>query len=161
MALTMLASMPLLPGCAAGLSPLAAPPVPASLGFYLQAAKAGPAQREALWRAQRGGSESDAARLQRALLQSLPGHSGYDALQARRQLQKLSGRKRPPDVRQLASLRLYEMDTQQRQQETIAELQQRLDRIVAIERRLDRRYDAASDADSAGSVESPKPPTTP
>src|SRR3546814_12499636 len=53
-------------------------------------ASSSPGKREALWRNVRHQQESSENTLKRALLQSMPGHSGYDPGTARRRLSAIS-----------------------------------------------------------------------
>jgi hypothetical protein len=148
----------LLSGCAtiqAGLrgdAPAAFSSSSSQLDFMVNAMNATPDQREKLWRAHRGDGGSEAGRLRIALLESLPSHSGYDPAAAQRDLRKLAARntKTDNDIRDLARLRLAELDTLRDMQASNTELQQRLDKIVAIERNLDRNVDKDQAKDNGG-----------
>src|SRR3546814_12364479 len=60
-------------------------------------ASSSPGKREALWRNVRHQQESSENTLKRALLQSMPGHSGYDPGTARRRLSAISYSKNTED----------------------------------------------------------------
>ncbi|MDB5970721.1 MAG: hypothetical protein JWQ90_3171 [Hydrocarboniphaga sp.] len=110
-----------------------------------------PDQREKLWRAHRGDTGSEAGRLRIALLQSLPSHSGYDPAAAQRDLKKISSRSQvDPDLRNLAKLRVAELDTMLEYQASNADLQRRLDKIVSIERSLDTAADKQPGRNDSG-----------
>ncbi|HEY9545599.1 MAG TPA: hypothetical protein VIR56_06315 [Solimonas sp.] len=89
--------------------------------------------------------ESSENTLKRALLQSMPGHSGYDPGTARRRLSAISYSKNTEDAA-LARIRLTEISNGSASDDCRSEvhdLQQRLDKIVDIERTLDRNGNAA------------------
>src|SRR3546814_5265205 len=71
-------------------------------------ASSSPGKREALWRSVRHQQESSENTLKRALLQSMPGHSGYDPGTARRRLSAISYSKNTEDAA-LARIRLTEI----------------------------------------------------
>jgi hypothetical protein len=93
--------------------------------------------REQLWREYGAAAGSDDALLRAALLQSLPDHSGYDADKARARLDALAV-KQPASVNvaSVAHLRLAQMNQDADLRREVAELKQRLARVVDIERRL-------------------------
>lgn len=104
-----------------------------------------PGKREALWRSLRHQQDSSEAAVKRALLQSLPGHSGYDPDTARRRLSAISYSKDSEDAA-LARIRLAEISNGSDSEDCrnqVRDLQQRLDKIVDIERSLDRSGHAA------------------
>jgi hypothetical protein len=145
----------LLSGCAslnAGLLGSTPAPAPAStdLDFMVSAINAPPELREKLWRQYRGATGSESGRLRIALLESLPGHSGYDTAAAQRDLRRIGARKSDADLRNLAKLRLAELDAQRELQASNADLQRRLDQIVSIERGLDRNSDHEQGKDNGG-----------
>ena len=122
----------LLGGCSAWSSrPEAVDP----LEFLTQALEADGDAREQLWRQTDGGDGSDDAQLRAALLQSLPDHSGYDPAAARARLDALAA-KGPADVSRVARLRLAQLSGDHDCHREVAELKQRLARVVDIERRL-------------------------
>jgi len=107
----------------------------------LARALAGDAQtREKMWRDAEPASQSQSAALDRALLQSVPGHSGYDPNAAESGLAALINDMPPSDLEWVARMRLAELKTEGRataecRQEN-AQLKQRLSRVVDIERKL-------------------------
>lgn len=107
-----------------------------------------PAHREAMWRTLRSRPDSPDKAVKTALLQSLPGHSGYDAGVARQRLSAISYSE-DGEAAALARIRLAELaggsgraDADCRAE--VRDLQQRLDAIVDIERSLDRHGNAPS-----------------
>ena len=111
--------------------------------FLAQAMATDGRGREQLWRDYAHGDGSDDAQLRTALLQSLPDHSGYDPIEARARLDALAV-KRPGsvDVGSVARLRLAQLQGDGDCRREVAELKQRLARVVDIERRLNQKSDA-------------------
>jgi len=111
------------------------------LTFLSQALDADARTRETLWRdfGARATGGSDDALLRVALLQSLPNHSGYDAAAARVRLDALASRN-PVSVQvaAMARLRLAEMGDSAECRDEVAQLKQRLARVVEIERRMNQ-----------------------
>jgi len=107
------------------------------LDFLVQALEADTRGREQLWRDFGAAAGSDDAQLRAALLQSMPDHSGYDADKARARLDALAV-KQPGSaaVASVARLRVAQMDENGDLRREVAELKQRLARVVDIERRL-------------------------
>src|SRR6267142_3462184 len=68
-----------------------------------------PASREALWLAARKDNATPRAQLHTALLQSVPGHSGFDPGAAEHSLQALLSTEAPTDVATAARARLAEL----------------------------------------------------
>lgn len=134
LAASLLALSALLGGCASWSSrPEAADP----LEFLTQALEADGDAREQLWRETDGGDGSDDAQLRAALLQSLPDHSGYDPAAARARLDALAVKQQgSADVARVARLRLAQLSGDHDCHREVAELKQRLARVVDIERRL-------------------------
>ena len=124
----------LLGGCSAWSS---RPTAVDHLDFLTQALEADGRAREQLWRQYDGSDGSDDAQLRAALLQSLPDHSGYDPVAARARLEALAT-KQPgsADVASVARLRLAQFSDDNVCRREVAELKQRLARVVDIERRL-------------------------
>jgi len=124
----------LLEGCSAWSSRLTAVD---HLEFLTQALEADGRARELLWRQYDVNDDSDDAQLRAALLQSLPDHSGYDPVAARARLDALAA-KQPgsTDVASVARLRLAQLGDDNDCRREVAELKQRLARVVDIERRL-------------------------
>lgn len=104
-----------------------------------------PGKREALWRSVRHRQDSNDTALKIALLQSLPGHSGFDPDTARRRLAAISYSRNSEDAA-LARVRLTEIGNGGAAEDCrseVRDLQQRLDKIVDIERSLDKNGNAA------------------
>ena len=109
------------------------------LAFLTRALDADPKGREALWRSYGHGDASDESQLRVALLQSVPGHSGYDPAAARVRLDALAGQNPAPvEVASVARLRLAEMNETVECRTDATELRARLARVVDIERRLNQ-----------------------
>lgn len=104
--------------------------------YLTRALKASPSERRFLWKVARNHDGTPEAQLRLAVMQSLPGHDGYDPDTAKRRLQSLSGSGRPPDVAMVARLRLAELREDAICQDEIGKLQERLSKIVDIERSL-------------------------
>lgn len=128
----------LLGGCAQDMT--RPPPPPDPLAFLTQAIEADDHAREAMWKAASGAGPSDDAVLRTALLQSLPGHSGYDLAAAHDTLSRLA-RKEPeaPRVAAVAHLRLAQIDEHAGCTTEVIQLRQRLARVVEIEKRLNSK----------------------
>lgn len=96
--------------------------------------------REAMWRAAPAAQGPAGAQLGRALLQSVPGHSGSDPAAAEKSLQAILERDPPADVAAVARLRLAQLRTELRGaadcRQEVAALRQRLAQVVDIERNL-------------------------
>jgi hypothetical protein len=109
------------------------------LAFLSQALAADGKARETLWRDFSGADGSDDAQLRAALLQSLPNHSGTDLTAARQRLDALAAKSPASiEVASVARLRLAQMNEGAVCRDEIAELRQRLARVVDIERRLNQ-----------------------
>jgi hypothetical protein len=110
------------------------------LDFFARALSADPQKRESMWRDASRASRSQGAALDRALLQSVPGHSGYDPNAAESAFQALIDDGPPAAVDSVARMRLAQLRAESRavaecRQEN-AQLKQRLTRVVDIERKL-------------------------
>lgn len=133
------------PGWIGGLWP--APPAAAvqeddPLGFLAQAMAADGAKREALWRESTAGERTPSAVLQTALMQSLPGHAGYDPPAAERELERLLAQEPPlpaPAVA-VARVRLSGLKDARSCGQEVDALRRRLTRVVDIERSLERNH---------------------
>lgn len=122
--------------CAAGCQSIGSSPAPQDNAvFFATALQAGSAQRQRLWSQQRQSAGDRDARLRVALLQSLPGHAGYAPEQAQRRLQALAGGE--DQAAALARLRLGELAQAQACEREQASLQEKLQRLVDIEHKLD------------------------
>ena len=109
------------------------------LAFLTRALDADAKGREALWRNYGHGDTSDDTQLRIALLQSVPGHAGYDPAAARMRLDALAAQSPAPlEVAAVARLRLAEMNETVECRNEATELKARLARVVDIERRLDQ-----------------------
>ena len=106
------------------------------LDYYAKALAADHAKREYLWRAANGNDNSPSARLHRALMRSLPGHSGYDAPVAVNNLVALTQNDTPPEIQSVARMRLAEMSNNEACQHEADSLRQRLTKMVGIERKM-------------------------
>jgi len=96
-----------------------------------------PDQREKMWRHARKGDGSRESELRIAVMQSLPGHTGYDAPAARRHLQVLRGGTASDDeIAAVAQLRLAEMHAEDALRDENQSLRQRLSQLVDIERSM-------------------------
>ena len=134
LALSALLGGTLLGGCSAWSS---RPTAVDHLEFLTQALEADGHARARMWRLAEGGDGSDDAQLRAALLQSLPDHGGYDPAAARERLDALAVKPSgSTDVASVARLRLAQMDESSDLRREVAELKQRLARVVDIERRL-------------------------
>lgn len=110
------------------------------IDFLTRALAADAQTRETWWRNAPPAKQSQGAALDRALLQSVPGHSGYDPMAAESALNSLINEQMPSDMEAVARLRLAELKTERHaaaecRQEN-AQLKQRLSRVVEIERKL-------------------------
>lgn len=109
------------------------------LAFLSQALEADARARESLWKEFGATAGSSEAELRAALLQSLPGHSGYDIAAARQRLEGLAAPGAVPGrVNRIARLRLAEIGEAAECRAETAELRQRLARVVDIERRMNQ-----------------------
>lgn len=109
------------------------------IAFLSQALQSDPKGRELMWRELSADERSDDAELRSALLQSVAGHSGTDLNAARQRLDALAV-KNPAslEVASLARLRLAQLTENAQCRDEVAELKQRLARVVDIERRLNQ-----------------------
>jgi hypothetical protein len=106
------------------------------LQFLAHAMTADPPVREALWQANRSGNPSAQTVLRRALLQSVPGHSGHDAAAAERDLEQLLKRNPPAGIFAVAQVRLEELKATRDMRAELESMKERLARVVDIERKL-------------------------
>lgn len=118
---------------------------PAPAQFLQQALNAAPDEREQMWARARKEPGGPQAKLHVALLQSLPAHSGYDLLSARRALQRL-GSDDDDEIAAVARIRLAELDMTRSCSAQNQDLQKRLKKVIDIERTLDEEgHDRPSD----------------
>lgn len=110
------------------------------LEFLAQAMNASLAVREAMWQNARLDQGGAAADLRKALMQSVPDHSGYDPVAAEHGLQALLAQAPSPDVTAVAQVRLAELKAADKATEACraetAALKDRLSKVVDIERKL-------------------------
>lgn len=107
--------------------------------YLSQALAADAREREALWKAAPATDASEGARLHVALLQSIEGHSGYDPAAARQRLEALAASAPGSvDVATVARLRLAQLNESTECRSEVADLRQRLSRVVDIEKRMNR-----------------------
>ena len=136
-----------LPAASAGVALPKAPTLTAELDYLVEALDADTAQREALWQAitsDQVPNDDERHQLRRALLQSVPGHSGYAPGVAHRELAQLRNRSDYPGVAALAAIRMsalqahWACDEQMALlKDRVAELEDNLARIADIERQLE------------------------
>lgn len=110
------------------------------LEFLTEAMAADGGTREALWRGSLADKRTTPARLRTALLQSLPGHAGYDPAAAESAMRSLLERDPDSELAAVARLRLVELKTELKParecREEVATLKRRLSQVVDIERRM-------------------------
>ena len=107
-----------------------------NVDYLARALRAENTVREQIWRGTVPSGGSDEAMLRRALMQSVPGHSGYDASAAEGALQSLIDDAPAADITSIARLRLAELKADQACRQEVTQLKQRLTRVVEIERKL-------------------------
>ena len=123
-------------GCAL-LPRYAAPTALDEIQYLTIALEADPGAREALWKTAGTAGKSDEAELRVALLQSVPGHSGYDPVAAHDSLERIAARPAAPEaITTVARLRLAQVDQDAAMAAEITQLKQRLARVVEIEKRM-------------------------
>lgn len=106
------------------------------LDFIAQMMSASPADREEQWQALRSdGSDTDSVELRLALMQSIPDHSGYDPVSARRRLKTFIAHKPSPDLAAVARMRIGELDSSNNCHDELASMRKRMSQMVEIERR--------------------------
>ena len=106
------------------------------LDFIAQMTAASPAAREAQWQSMRAdNSADDSAELRIALMQSIPDHSGYDPVAARRRLKAFLLRKPSQDLAAVARMRVEEIDSGNACHEELSAMRKRMSMMVDIERR--------------------------
>ncbi len=113
---------------------------PDYLEYLTRAMTAEGGTRESMWRAAQNAGRSQSAALRRALMQSVPGHSGYDPMTAETSLQSLLNDQPAADITAVAKLRLAELKTEGRAtaecRQEVGQLKARLSQVVDIERKL-------------------------
>lgn len=106
------------------------------LDFIAQMTAASPADRETQWQALRtDNSNSGSAELRLGLMQSIPEHSGYDPVAARRRLKTFLTHKPSPDLAAVARMRIEEIDSNNTCRDELSALRKRMALMIEIERR--------------------------
>jgi hypothetical protein len=108
------------------------------LEFLVEALTADSQRRESLWQATLKENPGEDASLRRALLRSVPGHSGYDLAAAEADLQALLAQSPSADVAPVARARLEDLRATNACRAEVDQLKRRLSKVADIERRLDR-----------------------
>ncbi len=147
-------------GCASG-PLLRASPVD-ELEFLGRAENGDPSEYAALWKETLAAPRSQERSLRIALLQSIPGHTGYDPADAQRKLRSLIAQNPPAGMAAVVRMRLDELNSREQCLAQTRELQHRLTEVVDIERQMDVKAvagsPAASDSSPGGSRQGGKPP---
>lgn len=112
------------------------PDVHDHLDFLTQALNADPQARESMWKASQNSDSSYSAKLHRALLRSVPGHSGYDSKMAEANLRSLIQQVPATDVAAVAHTRLAELKADAACRNEVDMLKLRLSKMVDIERQI-------------------------
>lgn len=119
------------------IGPFSPPQPPAELDFLTLALSVDARTREAMWQELAAADDPDeAVQLKRALMQSVPGHSGHDLKAAQSSLQALLNGTPPPGTTALIRARLAELRHLADCQAEARRLKQRLNQLVDIERDL-------------------------
>lgn len=105
----------------------------AHLEYALRVQEASAAERAEMWSTDSSSGVGTTSRLQRALLQSHPGHPGYDKAAAQAGLEQLAGSE-ANGVAPVARLRLAELRAADECRAQVDALKQRLARVADIER---------------------------
>lgn len=108
----------------------------APVEFLADALAADSGEREKIWLSVRDADLTTEQKLRRALMQSVPGHSGYNAGAAQRQLRSLTAKPLAADLKAIASVRLHELESAGQCRLEVQHLRQRMSRVVDIERQL-------------------------
>lgn len=107
------------------------------LEFLVQAFTADTAGREQMWQTTLKSPASDETSLQRALLRTVPGHSGYDIPAAEVELQALLARSPSAEIAPVARARLEDLRAANGCRQEVEALKRRLSQVADIEKRLD------------------------
>lgn len=108
------------------------------LEYLVRALTSDAQQKEAMWQAALKEPPSDQAALHRALLRTVPGHSGYDLAAAEAEFQDLLARSPPGDVATVARARLEDLRLANGCRQEVEGLKRRLSKVADIERHLDQ-----------------------
>lgn len=135
-----------LAACAAALAGCALGPVHFHRGpqagdhleYLVRALTADPQQKEAMWQDAIKEPPGDQAALHRALLRTVPGHSGYDLAAAEAELQNILSHSPSADVAPVARARLEDLRLASGCRQEVEGLKRRLSKVADIERRLEQ-----------------------
>lgn len=106
--------------------------------YLMLALNADTAGREALWQKAQNEPASDDATLHRALLRSVPGHSGADLAAAEADLQNFLAQKSTSRLAPVARARLEDLRGARACRVEVETLKRRLSKVADIERRQDQ-----------------------
>lgn len=109
------------------------------LEYLIQALGSSASSRESLWQAAQAEPASDVARLHRALLRTVPGHSGYDLAAAETEFQELLSKSPSDDIAPVARARLEDLRAAHGCRQEVESLKRRLSKVADIEKRLDQQ----------------------
>lgn len=109
------------------------------LDFLVQALTADAPRRETLWQATLKDAPGEETSLRRALLRTVPGHSGYDMVAAETELQALLSQSPSVEVAPVARARLEDLRAASACRTEVESLKKRLSKVADIERRLDQQ----------------------
>lgn len=124
-------------GCALGpVNPVS--PVD-ELEFLGRAEDGSPSEYAAMWKETLAAPRSQERSLRIALLQSVPGHAGYDPAEAQRKLRSLIAQSPPAGMAAVARMRLDELNSREQCMAQTHELQHQLAKVVDIERQIDAK----------------------
>lgn len=108
------------------------------LEYLVRALTADTQQKEQMWQDALKEPPGDVAALHRALLRTVPGHSGYDLAAAEAELQNILAGSPPADVAPVARARLEDLKLANGCRQEVEGLKRRLSKVADIERRLDQ-----------------------
>jgi hypothetical protein len=108
------------------------------LEYLVRALTADSQQRESMWQSALKQEPGDEASLHRALLRTVPGHSGYDLAAAETELQDLLSHSPTADIAPVARARLEDLKLVSGCRQEVESLRRRLSKVADIERRLDQ-----------------------
>ena len=108
------------------------------LEFLVKALTADSGRRETMWQATLKEPPGEDSSLHRALLRTVPGHSGYDVVAAETELQALLAQSPSADVAPVARARLEDLRAANGCRHEVEALKKRLKKVADIEQRLDQ-----------------------
>ena len=114
------------------------PDVGQHLELLMRALAADASQRESMWQGVQREEPGQRATLHRALLRTVPGHTGYDLAAAEIELQGLLAQSPAPDVAPVARARLEDLRAAGACRHEVETLKKRLSKVADIEKRLDQ-----------------------